>query len=215
MMIDVSVQSDFLSALLSGNRVIASRVIFDLLGKDVPINDIYEKVIKQALYKIGDFWEAGSISVATEHLASAIVQAIQNELYSSIISQKKIPKTVVLACVENEQHQIGIKMVADVFEMNEWNSHFLGAGVPLVDLIRFMKNSQPHLLALSVSMHYNLLNLETALQAIRKEIPDLFILIGGQAFNKGGYELFLNHSNVLYFNGLYELESFLSKKPEF
>lgn len=212
MKINVPVQDDFLNALLSGKRIAASQIVFDLLKSDETIEDIYEKVIRQALYHIGALWENGSISIPAEHLASAIVQAIQNELYSEILSQNKNSKTVVVACVENEQHQIGIRMVADIFEMNEWNSHFLGSGIPVGELIRFMKSVQSDMVALSVSLQFNISSLETMIQMIRKEMPGLMIIYGGQAFNRGGAEYFLKYSNVSYLKDLYELKLFLSKQ---
>ena len=209
---DDLVKVDFLNALLAGDRQVASKIIQNLLQHGVQINYLYEEIIKDAMYKVGDLWENGSISVATEHLASAVVQAILNDLYSYILTQTKNSKIVVIGCVENEQHQIGAKMVADVFDMNEWNTHFLGAGLPVEDLIRFMKDVRPDVLALSVSLHLNLSNLGKMIEAIHQAMPGLLILIGGQAFNKGGQERFLKYPDILYANGLYELESLLANR---
>jgi hypothetical protein len=41
-------------------------------------------------------WESGKISVATEHFASAIVEALLNTLYSRIISNLKLIKRWLL-----------------------------------------------------------------------------------------------------------------------
>ena len=54
----------------------------------VSIKIIYEKLFKISLYKIGELWEYNKISVATEHLASAIVESILNENYLQIISEE-------------------------------------------------------------------------------------------------------------------------------
>ena len=136
--------------------------------------------------------------MATEHLASAIVEAILNELYFKVISKKKINKTVIVACVEKEFHQIGIKMVSDVFEMNGWNTHFLGANTPTTELISFAKTIKPDILAVSLSLYFHLPILENMIQMIRKDFPDLLILVGGQAFRNGGQDVLLKYNNVIY-----------------
>lgn len=202
--------TDFLKALLSGNRAKCSEISADLLNRNLSIKELYEKIIKQALYDIGELWERGKISVATEHLASAIVEANLNEQYYKVISNsKKNNKTVVAACLENEFHQIGIKMVSDIFEMNGWNAHFLGANTPIQELISFVKEVNPNLLAISMSIYFHLPTLEEMLRSIQKEMPYLPILIGGQGFRYGGIEIVNRYKNLIYLPDLNSLESFL------
>lgn len=208
--IDTDRQSGFLNTLLAGERSLASNMVVDLLREGASVDDIYEQLLKSSLYKIGVLWETGRIGVATEHLASAIVQAIMNDLYPTIAATRKQPKTVVLACVENEQHQVGIKMVSDVFELAGWNTHFLGAGLPTDDLVRFMNSVRPQVLALSMALSFNWPTLVKMLQAIRRTFPTLPILVGGQAFGKGGQERLLTFSNVTYLSDLYSLKALLA-----
>ena len=116
------ISGEFLQSLLAGNRHVSSQIIGNLTVTGLPVEDIYEKIIKESLYNIGELWESGKISVATEHLASAIVESVLNEMYSGIISKTRNNKTIIVASVENEAHQIGIKMVADIFEKHGWNA---------------------------------------------------------------------------------------------
>lgn len=193
----------------------ASNTVADLRDEGYPIDDIYEQVLKASMYKVGELWESGRIGVATEHLASAIVQAIMNELYPSIAATGKKAKTVVLACVENEQHQVGVKMVSDVFELAGWNTHFLGAGLPTEDLVRFMNSVRPQVLALSVALAFNLPTLERMLHTIRHTFPTLPILVGGQAFRRGGQDRLAAFPNVQYLSDLYVLKTLLNKPTPF
>ena len=116
-------EQEFINLLISGNRKLCSEFAKNYMSGGAQIEELYELILKKALYQVGELWETNKISVATEHLASAIVEAILNEFYSTIISEKKINKTVIVACVENEFHQIGIKMISDIFELNGWNSY--------------------------------------------------------------------------------------------
>ncbi|MCX6162429.1 MAG: cobalamin-dependent protein [Ignavibacteriae bacterium] len=200
---------EFLNSLISGNRLTSSKLANNILNQRVSIKELYENIIKKALYDIGVLWEFNKISVATEHLASAIVEAILNELYLKVISEEKINKTVITACVENEFHQIGIKMVSDVFEMNGWNVHFLGANTPAKELIDFIKITKPDVLALSLSIYFNLPVLENMIQMIRKEFPVLPILVGGQAFRHGSQNVLLKYDNVIYKSDLNSTDLFI------
>ena len=202
----------FLKALLSGNRMKCSEISAELLNAGFSIKDLYEKIVKQALYDVGELWETGKISVATEHLASAIVEANLNEQYYKVISNTiEINKSVVAACVENEFHQIGIKMVSDIFEMNGWNAHFLGANTPTNELIGFIKEVKPDLLALSLSIYFHLPTLEYMLTAMQQEMPNLPILIGGQGFRYGGLDILNRYRNLVYLPDLNSLESFIKQ----
>jgi MerR family transcriptional regulator, light-induced transcriptional regulator len=134
-----NIADDYLQNLLTGNRANCSAIAKQYLAQNPSIQDLYEEVFKVALYEVGHLWETNKITVATEHMATAITEGILNELYESLIPQKIYNKKVVVACVENEQHQVGIKMVADIFEMKGWESFFLGTGIPITELIKFIE----------------------------------------------------------------------------
>ncbi|MFO7864660.1 MAG: cobalamin-dependent protein [Salinivirgaceae bacterium] len=202
---------DFLNILISGDRLRCSEFAQKYMKEKASINQLYENIIKNALYDIGELWEYNKISVATEHLASAIVEALLNELYSSITAKEKISKTVVVACVENEFHQIGGKMISDIFELNGWNAHFLGADTPTKDLIAFVQSTKPDILAISLSIYFHLPVLESMIQSIRKELTNLPILVGGQAFRHGGRDVILKYENVTYLPDLNSTDSYIKK----
>ena len=204
-----NIQKEFLKALISGNRSKCSELSKIYLNNDDSIKVLYETIIKKSLYEVGELWEYNKISVATEHLASAIVEGILNEFYFKIISGHKINKTVVVSCVENEFHQIGIKMISDVFEMNGWNAYFLGANTPTNELISFAKAIKPDIFAISLSIYFHLPILEKMIPIIRKEFPELPILVGGQAFRHGGQEILLKYENVIYKPDLNSTELFI------
>lgn len=202
-------QKEFLSALLSGNYARCSELVESLLYKGLSIKELYENVIKKALYDVGELWELNRISVATEHMASAIVESILNQLYPEIISKKKISKTILAACVEGEYHQIGVKMVSDIFEMNGWNTYFLGSNTPNSELINYMKTINPDLFAVSVSLYFNLPKLEILLPEVRNSFPNLTIITGGQAFRHGGEDIIKRYNNVFLLPDLESTELFI------
>ncbi|WP_462316975.1 cobalamin B12-binding domain-containing protein [Marinilabilia sp.] len=204
-----------LRALLNGSRENASQVTKHFMNQGNTIIDLYEYLIKETMYEIGYLWETGKISVATEHLASAIVENLMNEIYHLVTTPEKKEDLAVICSIENEQHQIGSKMVSDVYEMNNWNTRYLGANTPQKDLIHFAKSVNPKMLALSMSLFFHLPELENTLQTLKKELPGLLIIIGGQGLKHGSQDFLKNYKNVFYKPDLFSLDSFLKTQNQY
>lgn len=201
----------FLETLISGNKQSGSTYIHKLLQQNMPFIQVYEQVIKQALYHIGELWERNKITVAEEHLATSISEAIMNELFAEIISTARRSKKVLVGCVEQEEHQVGAKMVADLFESKGWDSYYLGADIPVKELIDFARKLKPDVIALSVSIYFHMSMLENMMEKIHIELPSVPLLVGGQAFRHGGSDVIDRHTNAIYINDLYSLQIFIDK----
>jgi len=145
---------------MAGDYTFCSQFVQKHLDDNFTLQKVYEEILKRSLYTIGELWEANKISVATEHLASSLVETIINEFYPLVITQEKTHKSVVLACIEKETHQIGIRMVNDIFELHGWQTHFLGANTPKNDILLYTQKVKPHLVALSLSLYSHLNQLE-------------------------------------------------------
>jgi len=204
-------QENFLKELLRGNKNECSLIVKSLLKKGVSIKIIYEDLFKIALYEIGILWEFNKISVATEHLGSAIIESLLNENYIEIISNIKVNKNVILSCVEKEHHQIGIKMIEDIFEMNGWSTYFLGANTPSSDVLSFSKTIPLDLIAISLSIYFHFPELLNLIEKFREEFPETPILVGGQAFMHGGQKKLLEYFNVFYIPNLNSTETFIKQ----
>ena len=162
--------------------------------------------MRPALYEVGRLWEQNKITVAAEHLATAITEGILNSFYGDILPEKYNGRKVVLACVEKEEHQVGIKMVADVFEMNQWESFFLGPGFPTSDLVKYIKEIKPDMVAISLSVYFNYAGLKPMLVELKKEFPLLKIIIGGQAVSHLSANAFNEWTDISLFHNLHQLE---------
>ncbi len=203
-------QDSFVEFLLDGNRAAASEYVRRQLEAGMPVKHIYEDIIKVSLYRVGELWEYNQITVAEEHTATSIAEAVMNELYGSIVSRKRVAQKAVLACVENETHQVGIKMVADMFEMKGWDTFFPGADTPATELIRYIDKIKPQVIALSASIYFHLPLLEEMLQRIRLTFPNIPVIIGGQAFRHGGRDIADKHRRVVFMENLSDLEAYIN-----
>ena len=77
-------------------------------------------------------------------------------------------RTIVAATVAGNQHDLGIQMVADLFEANGWRAIQLGANVPSEDLAQTVEFYDADLVALAFSMLGQLPALSDAIAAVRK-----------------------------------------------
>ena len=201
-------QDAFLNSLLEGNRRECQTLVKEFRKSNLSIIVLYEEIFKKSLYSIGELWEYNKISVAVEHMATSITEGLMNELFPEIMSLERKNKKIVISCVEEEQHQVGGKMVADVFEKNSWDTNYLGANTPTAELIKFCDAVKPDLIGLCLSVYFNLQVLLKEIAAIRA-VTDVPIIIGGQALKKAGIEISEKFTDVYYLANLEDVENYI------
>jgi len=196
----------YLRALLEGNRQSCHTLVSELLDKDIDVKDLYVHLFQRALYRVGELWENNKISVAVEHIATAITEGLLSLVYPRIFDAEHCGKKAVIACVPNEFHQIGAKMVADTFELNGWDGYFVGANTPTKELLDLLQDNDPDVIALSLSIYFHLPQFEKMLTEIRNEFPETPVWVGGQAFRWGGVEVIEKFYNTAFIDSLHNLE---------
>lgn len=175
---------NYLDLLLSGKRKEASALIEQLVEEGTSIKDIYEHIFQKTQYEVGVLWQTNKITVAHEHYCTAATQLIMSQLYPKIFSMEKSDKRLVACSVTGELHEIGIRMVTDFFEMEGWDTHYLGANMPDRHLISSIKENKANVLAISVILPLNISKAKNLIDKIRadKEMDDVKILVGGYPF---------------------------------
>lgn len=199
--------SPFVLALVKGDKEVCTVLVDQVLEAETSILTVYQALFQPALSRVGELWAANRISVATEHMATSIVEGLMNRLYPRIINLERCGRKAVLATVEGELHQVGIKMAADVFEMHGWDTVFPGADISTPELLGLLKEERPDLLGLSFSIFSHLDRLERILARVRATYPELPILVGGQGLDWGGEEVVGRVSETACVRTLDELET--------
>ncbi len=183
----------YLDALLCGNHAQALSIGQAAMAAGSDIRDIYLHLFQPALYEIGRLWEDQQISTAHEHLATSITRRVMAQLHA-LATTRLTPKrmfmhalnrTVVAACVGNEQHDIGLQMVADFFELEGWRVYYLGAMMPTPDILTTVNAVQASVLALSASLNSHVPQVQNVIRKVRA-LPGstrIKILVGGHPFN--------------------------------
>jgi methanogenic corrinoid protein MtbC1 len=178
-------QQIFTVLLLHGDHKGCLKLVEQTITTPAELRHFYEHVVKYALYTVGALWERNEISVAEEHLASAIVGRVTSYLYGRFVGTPQTKGTAVVSAVPNEFHEVGARMVADILELDGWDVTYLGANLPEAELVAMLRQKRPFLLALSVATAFNLEKARSVIAAVRAvpELSGMRILAGGLAFS--------------------------------
>ncbi len=147
----------FLRALLRGD----SESAMELARQSKSTNTLFKQfcvhVVQPSLYAVGKMWEKNEISVGSEHLASAIVNRMMSVSYIEFMKESEIKRgKAVVSAAMNQYHEIGATMVANALEADGWEVCYLGANMPADELLGFVYAGRYDILALSVTMPFNL-----------------------------------------------------------
>jgi methanogenic corrinoid protein MtbC1 len=174
--------AQFLEAALAGRAHDARRVLVDAYDAGLSLDQLYTGALGPALCEAGRRWEDGEITVADEHEVSALARDVVGELAARQPTPQPPRGVAVAACVTGEAHDLVLRMIASLLAGNGYNVHFLGANVPVEDLVGAVRDRRPTLLLLSATMPDRVTALVAALQAIdalpKPERPR--VLVGGQ-----------------------------------
>lgn len=178
----------FLRLLLERERARAVALVEAAVADDADIRDVYLKVFEPVLYEVGARWERNQVSVAQEHYATAVVQLAMSRLYGRLFEARGPAngRALVACCVEGELHEVGVRMVADFFELAGWNTHYLGASTPGEGLLDMLRETGAQLLCVSASMDSNLERMRRIVESVRgtPETAGTVILVGGAPFRR-------------------------------
>jgi methanogenic corrinoid protein MtbC1 len=176
----------YLDFLLRGERQAAYELVQDALRSGVSIKEIWLRVFQDAQYEVGRLWQSNQISVAQEHYCTAATQIIMSRFYSQIFSTVRRGRVLITACAPDEIHEFGMRMVADFFEMDGWDTHHLGANTPSASLVDFVAQRRPDLIGLSATITFHLEAVAAIVRALRAnpDTRDVRVLVGGHAFSR-------------------------------
>jgi methanogenic corrinoid protein MtbC1 len=176
----------FLAAQLAGDRRGAVALVAKLAThQGAHSAAIRFAVIRAAQEEIGRLWQENQITIAQEHMATAISQLALAELFRHEQPHPRNGRRIVVACVEGELHDFPARLVADELDLAGYDVRYLGASVPTDHLLTFLATDRPDLLVLSATMAFHADAVRTAVRRLRaaevnaghRRLP---IALGGQ-----------------------------------
>jgi len=174
----------YLEAVLSSDCHHAEQVALGALDDGLSVADVYEHVLLPAQVELGRMWHTGEISVADEHMGSATTQSVMALLRTKAPTPARVDHTVLATAVQGDLHDIGVRMVADFFDMSGWNVIYLGANTPHEDVVECARDRRPDVLAISTSTSLHVRAVGELIEHLRKDeqTADIKIIVGGFPF---------------------------------
>ncbi len=172
----------YLATLVAGSPRKARFVLEDLLNQGHSVAAILEDVLTRAMESIGDLWQEGLLTVAQEHLASAMTEAQLAWLAPLLPVHASSSSLILLAGTPGELHGLGLRMLADVLSADGWRVLNLGSSVPEDDLVELVARRRPDVVGLSTALTTHLRDTRS-IAAKLHALPDPpVVLLGGAAY---------------------------------
>lgn len=188
-----SLYEGFLSYLDKDDRYGCVELVLTKLSNDeVDIVTLYEEILAPSLRESFCREKQRQICIWEEHVRTSIVRTVIECCYPYVVKERDhkyraAPRgKVILACPTEELHEIGARMVADFFTLCGFDSIFIGANTPQVEILEAIEYVKPRYVAVSVSNHYNLIAARKMVLKIRElresSAAEFEIIVGGYAF---------------------------------
>lgn len=148
------------------------------------LHRLYVELIEPSQRRVGQLWEAGELTVAGEHLATAINSFVASTCYAPLARATSGGPRALVVCTPEELHDLGPRMFADLLECDGWDVDFYGTSLPTRDLIGAIEQRQPRFVGLSTALVLHLGTVKRAIDDIRGALGEQAptIVVGGAAY---------------------------------
>jgi DNA-binding transcriptional MerR regulator/methylmalonyl-CoA mutase cobalamin-binding subunit len=153
------------------------RLLTKLRSEQDPL-EFARKIVLPLLVEIGRRWNRGDLSISVEHFTSEIVRSILMPVIASVDAQRGASR-VVFATPSGEHHDLGTLVAALVAVRAGADVIFLGADVPVDDLVQSVFKTRASAIVLGIVTLSNEES-EQKLRDLRDRLPkDVGVWIGG------------------------------------
>ena len=173
------------SAVRDGDEHTATAAVLAALDAGAGPEAVLLDVIAPVQAEVGAAWAAARISVAEEHIATAVNDRLIAALarHPAGRAEARLGRTTV-ACVDGEWHALPARLLAEVLRLRGWRVDFLGAQTPTPHLIAHLHRTGPAAVLLSSSIPTRLPTAHAAITACQAAgVP---VVVGGAAFGADG-----------------------------
>lgn len=174
----------YLDHLLAGDRRAATKTVETAMDNGLTPREVYRDIFEPVQKEVGRLWQLNRLTVAQEHFCTAATQHVMTQLYSRLFTDAPSTRTLVSMCVGGEMHEVGLRIVTDLLEIEGWQTFYLGANVPPADAIRMCVDRKADVLLVSATITPHIPAVAELVRLFRAE-PALSrsrVIVGGRAF---------------------------------
>ncbi|HEY7613379.1 MAG TPA: cobalamin-dependent protein [Gemmatimonadales bacterium] len=146
-----------------------------------------EEVVVPVVAAIGHGWEKGTVSIAQEHMATAVIRRVLGWLLGvfrlhGAERQAVVSRQLLVATPPTQVHELGALLVGVSAAAEGWTVTYLGPNLPAADLVQAARATRADAVALSIVYHSDARTLLSALREARAGLPEgVPLIVGGAA----------------------------------
>lgn len=165
-------------AVSAGRRDEAIAVARAAVAGGLSVEQVLRQYVAHCQRRVGELWQTNEWSVAREHGATAIGEAVVR----SLAAQTPVPRgpRLLVACVEREWHSLPAMILTESLRSRGVDARFLGAHVTREGLLGHLLDLGPRAALISASLSSSLLACRRMIEAVRGTSTP--VIAGGSAF---------------------------------
>ena len=138
-----------------------------------------EKLITPLMQEIGEQWKAGTLRIAHEHLATAVVRTILGSISQGSGVPTAMPNLVV-ATPRGQRHEIGALIAGTTAASQGWQVTYLGPNLPAEEIAGCAVQNGAKAIGLSIVYPTDDPHIANELRKLRRGIQeDVALFVGG------------------------------------
>ena len=138
-----------------------------------------EKLIAPLMQEIGEQWRAGTLRIAHEHLAAAVVRTLLGNICQGSDISVSMPNLVV-ATPRGQLHEIGALIAGTTAAAQGWQVTYLGPNLPVEEIVRCAGQNGAKAIGLSIVYPTDDPYLANELRKLRRGIQEhVTLFVGG------------------------------------
>jgi len=173
---------EFTDAAMRAVRALDASGLEDVLERaamTLGVPDFLETVAAPTLEEIGDGWTERSVSVAQEHMATAVFRRVLGWMLG-VYQTTGAAHRLVVATPPGERHELGALMAAVSAAAEGWNVTYLGPDLPVEELLDAIGQTRAEAMALSLVQPGDERGVLSVLREIQAGLPPrVALLVGG------------------------------------
>lgn len=173
----------YLDALLSGDETLAAREVLLAVAYGQKSLDVYEKILTPVLHEAGRLWQRNEITISHEHIITHATERIMAQLCDLTPARPHRELSAVTVALGDAEHEFGARMAADAFAMCGWHASFLGGGVPVTDVSRYLEGVSVDVIGCSAARPRDVLAIRDLIEEFETKPIAPLVLVGGIVFD--------------------------------
>ena len=173
---------EFTDAAMRAVRALDASGLEDILERaamTLGVPDFLETVAAPTLEEIGQGWTDRSVSVAQEHMATAVFRRVLGWMLG-VYQTTGAAHRLVVATPPGERHELGALMAAVSAAAEGWNVTYLGPDLPVEELLAAIGQTRAEAMALSLVQPGDERGVLSVLREIQAGLPPrVALLLGG------------------------------------